>query len=244
MTAWALLVFALLKYVAADLNPDNELYVSFESLPGQRGGWPLARAVRMQFTRKSEEGREYRSFEGCQLLESLDDIAREATRTPQQAIQRISKEAMQFFEGRCQRMGDAERTVWGTKWCGAGNEAENEGDLGYFSNLDICCRDHDHCDNIGAGETKYNLTNTGTFTMMNCDCEVAFKNCLDSIPGFWTKKAIAAVKMVYFNLYGNGCYNLKCSGGRSENFRIGGCASGVAEYTGETGPFAKIVNIG
>lgn len=36
----------------------------------------------------------------------------------------------------------------GTKWCGPGNTASGYDDLGSHSDVDACCRDHDHCDNI------------------------------------------------------------------------------------------------
>lgn len=47
----------------------------------------------------------------------------------------------------------------GTLWCGPGNIAKNESDLGMFAGTDRCCRTHDHCDGILAGETKYGLVN-------------------------------------------------------------------------------------
>ncbi|KAJ9591052.1 hypothetical protein L9F63_027740, partial [Diploptera punctata] len=47
-----------------------------------------------------------------------------------------------------------------TKWCGAGNNAENENDLGEFKNTDACCRTHDHCpDYILSGRIKHGLNN-------------------------------------------------------------------------------------
>ncbi|XP_026482281.1 uncharacterized protein LOC113389464 [Ctenocephalides felis] len=52
----------------------------------------------------------------------------------------------------------------GTKWCGPGNTASSYEDLGIERETDKCCRAHDNCDNIPAGETKNNLTNNGMFT--------------------------------------------------------------------------------
>lgn len=52
----------------------------------------------------------------------------------------------------------------GTKWCGPGNIASNYDDLGYFTKTDMCCRTHDHCDNIAAGESKDGLVNNTPFT--------------------------------------------------------------------------------
>uniref|UniRef100_A0A1W7RA04 Phospholipase A2 n=1 Tax=Hadrurus spadix TaxID=141984 RepID=A0A1W7RA04_9SCOR len=235
-----ILLVGLLSLVNLALSTENELYLNFEPLTSQRDGWPVARAVRVQFSKRFEEGRESRRMEGCQILESLNDIAREALHTPRHAMKRISKDEMEFFEGRCLSVGESERTIWGTKWCGAGNEAANYSDLGLFDNVDRCCREHDHCDNIPAGKTKYGLKNEGVFTMMNCKCEEKFGKCLDDIDGIISSKPVSAVKYVYFELYGNGCYNVKCENGRSSS---GECANGVAEYTGESGVIAKFINL-
>jgi hypothetical protein len=53
----------------------------------------------------------------------------------------------------------------GTKWCGAGNIADDENDFGEFRDTDKCCRNHDLCPDIIEGhQTKYNLTNPSFFT--------------------------------------------------------------------------------
>jgi len=53
----------------------------------------------------------------------------------------------------------------GTKWCGAGDIASDQGDLGKLNTTDDCCREHDNCkENIKAGGTKLNLKNNGFFT--------------------------------------------------------------------------------
>ena len=55
--------------------------------------------------------------------------------------------------------------VAGTLWCGAGNAARTEDEVGVFRSTDKCCRQHDNCpDSIAAGATKHGLRNTGTFT--------------------------------------------------------------------------------
>lgn len=66
----------------------------------------------------------------------------------------------------------------GTKWCGPGNTASDYNQLGYYNETDKCCRDHDHCDAIGSGEEKYNLTNDDAFTRLHCRCDSEFKSCL------------------------------------------------------------------
>uniref|UniRef100_A0A224XEW7 Putative Phospholipase A2 n=1 Tax=Megacormus gertschi TaxID=1843536 RepID=A0A224XEW7_9SCOR len=231
------LAFALLLSVNEALEADNELYLNFEPLPDQLDGFPETRAVHMQFTKRSEDGRELRTFEGCRILTSINEIAAEALRTPTHAIRRISKEELESYEGRCQHMPDSERVVWGTKWCGAGNIAKNYEDLGIFDNVDRCCRDHDHCENIPSGGTKYGLMNEGKYTLMRCKCEDALKKCLDSIPGIGAAVGVAGFKLVYFHIYANGCYHVKgCPETRS--LRMDKC---VAEYTGASG-MAKWLN--
>lgn len=65
----------------------------------------------------------------------------------------------------------------------------------------MCCRDHDHCDNIAAGETKYDLTNDDYFTVLHCDCDKAFYKCLRDIDS----KKSNQIGQLYFTLR-NRCY--------------------------------------
>lgn len=58
--------------------------------------------------------------------------------------------------------------ILGTKWCGPGDVADNEDDLGVQSDTDSCCRMHDQCDDyIGGYQTKYNLTNPSFYSRYN-----------------------------------------------------------------------------
>lgn len=66
----------------------------------------------------------------------------------------------------------------GTRWCGPGNTASDYNELGQHKETDKCCRDHDHCDNIASGETKYGLTNNDAFTRLHCRCDQEFNQCL------------------------------------------------------------------
>ncbi|XP_058122876.1 phospholipase A2-like [Anopheles ziemanni] len=79
-------------------------------------------------------------------------------------------------------------TVPGTKWCGPGNTASDYEDLGSNSEVDACCRDHDHCDNIPAGETKYGLKNNDYFTRLHCKCDRDFQNCLRRVNTTFSNK--------------------------------------------------------
>lgn len=66
----------------------------------------------------------------------------------------------------------------GTKWCGPGNTADGYEDLGSDEEVDKCCREHDHCDNMASGEEKHGLTNNDFFTRLHCTCDKEFKQCL------------------------------------------------------------------
>lgn len=91
----------------------------------------------------------------------------------------------------------------GTKWCGPGDIAEHPDDLGYFEDVDRCCRGHDKCDDIiEAGETKYNLTNDSPFTVLNCKCDYEFYDCLSKIDTITSN----TMGNTYFNVFQKYCY--------------------------------------
>lgn len=69
----------------------------------------------------------------------------------------------------------------GTKWCGPGSTATGYDDLGEHAAVDTCCRAHDHCDHLAAGETRNNLTNNDYFTRLHCDCDREFNECLHAL---------------------------------------------------------------
>ncbi|CAG2168856.1 unnamed protein product [Oppiella nova] len=69
-----------------------------------------------------------------------------------------------------------------TKWCGPGNTAQYYDDLGQDTDTDSCCRDHDHCDiNIGQGNEVCGVENSGMFAISSCECDVRFRQCLQSV---------------------------------------------------------------
>ncbi|XP_049879688.1 phospholipase A2-like [Pectinophora gossypiella] len=91
----------------------------------------------------------------------------------------------------------------GTKWCGAGNIADGDEDLGPSKDTDRCCRDHDHCpDIIPAGETKHNLTNTAFYTRLSCECDETFRQCLRNVDSSTSR----VVGKMYFNTIGTKCF--------------------------------------
>lgn len=91
----------------------------------------------------------------------------------------------------------------GTLWCGDGNIAKNETDLGLFKKTDACCRDHDNCfSDIAAGEEKYGLLNNGLFTRSHCMCDNAFFNCLKDAHSIVATK----IGITYFDILNPQCF--------------------------------------
>lgn len=91
----------------------------------------------------------------------------------------------------------------GTKWCGPGNIAENDNDLGSERETDLCCREHDMCpDIIEAGGTKYGLTNKAHYTRLNCSCDETFHRCLHRS----NSNASGIVGIIYFDLIRTKCF--------------------------------------
>ncbi|KAJ8944144.1 hypothetical protein NQ318_013328 [Aromia moschata] len=100
----------------------------------------------------------------------------------------------------------------GTKWCGAGNIAENDDDLGRERDTDKCCRNHDFCPDIIEGyQTKYNLTNPSFYTRLQCNCDTEFYKCLKSV----NTKTSTQVGHIYFTALGTQCYK--------EDYPVTGC---------------------
>uniref|UniRef100_A0A1W7RA16 Phospholipase A2 n=1 Tax=Hadrurus spadix TaxID=141984 RepID=A0A1W7RA16_9SCOR len=91
----------------------------------------------------------------------------------------------------------------GTKWCGAGDVADDYDDLGIYEKTDKCCRTHDHCnDSIVGFETKYDLKNKDFYTKSSCSCDLRFHSCL------YKKEAIHsdAVGHLFFNILQTQCF--------------------------------------
>nr|XP_023020358.1 phospholipase A2-like [Leptinotarsa decemlineata] len=91
----------------------------------------------------------------------------------------------------------------GTKWCGAGNIADNESDFGIHRNTDKCCRNHDLCPDIIEGfQTDHNLINPSFYTRLHCDCDKEFYKCLKSV----NTKTSREVGHIYFTILGTQCF--------------------------------------
>ncbi|XP_074604963.1 uncharacterized protein LOC141858192 [Brevipalpus obovatus] len=94
----------------------------------------------------------------------------------------------------------------GTKWCGQGNISDNNDDLGYFDQVDACCRMHDMCpDYIDPNETKYALTNMGKISRFACQCDENFKNCLKNVKDSQSFMA-KSFGLLYFDCFAPKCF--------------------------------------
>ncbi|CAL1678684.1 unnamed protein product [Lasius platythorax] len=83
----------------------------------------------------------------------------------------------------------------GTLWCGRGNIARNDSELGVYSKLDACCRTHDRCeDYIKPKATKYGLHNKYICRSSLCECDLEFYDCLKQVHGLYA----SAVGRIYF----------------------------------------------
>ncbi|XP_015124799.1 phospholipase A2 [Diachasma alloeum] len=101
----------------------------------------------------------------------------------------------------------------GTKWCGQGNKARDDNDLGRFKRTDSCCRDHDRCpDKIKGGKSKHGIRNNGSVTILSCQCDDIFFDCLKGVHS----KASKIVGTLYFDIVKNKCF--KPSEERSEEY--------------------------
>nr|API81337.1 venom toxin [Hemiscorpius lepturus]DAZ87718.1 TPA_exp: leptulipin [Hemiscorpius lepturus] len=213
------LIFFLFAGMAAlcySRFPRTELRVHFEPLPNQKNSWPLARVALVNYDASRD------SLE-CRMLSSIEDISRQGIHLPATRIKAILKQEMDALEKRCSSFAEAGRqtiTYPGTKWCGDSDNAANYSDLGPLE-ADKCCRDHDHCDGILSGETKYNLTNEGMFTLLNCECEEALDNCFKETARNETdafhKLLTVVLRLIYFELYSPKCYVLTCDNSTEPN---------------------------
>ncbi|XP_067207041.1 phospholipase A2-like [Linepithema humile] len=95
----------------------------------------------------------------------------------------------------------------GTLWCGDGDRADNENDLGEFNQTDACCRAHDNCKNdLVGGKTQVNLKNNGIFTRTACNCDNELYDCLKNVDSVLSK----GFGETYFNLLGPQCFKCVC----------------------------------
>ncbi|BFZ05383.1 hypothetical protein BsWGS_08422 [Bradybaena similaris] len=98
-----------------------------------------------------------------------------------ECIRKQRRDLLRHHKGRVKRSLFTFLTIYpGTKWCGPGNVARDEYDLGPARKADACCRDHDtKCPiYILAGESKYGVKNNEIYTISDCRCDARFYDCL------------------------------------------------------------------
>ena len=94
----------------------------------------------------------------------------------------------------------------GTKWCGAGNAADDDPNtLGIFQGPDSCCRAHDLCPlKIHKFNQDFGLFNPRPYTSLHCSCDEAFRHCL-RIEGSQRSRLVGEF---YFNTLKAPCFIL------------------------------------
>ncbi|KAG5873228.1 hypothetical protein JTB14_014304 [Gonioctena quinquepunctata] len=91
----------------------------------------------------------------------------------------------------------------GTKWCGPGNIARDDSDLGYHVKEDMCCREHDKCPkNLAGGECRQGICNQSLFTRSHCDCDAAFRKCLQNV----NTETANTIGAIFFNIIQVTCF--------------------------------------
>lgn len=82
----------------------------------------------------------------------------------------------------------------GTNWCGMGDRASSYNDLGFESDIDICCRAHDFCPvRLSAFSAGYGLFNWSFYTRSHCWCDQNFLDCLQR-----AESPLSAVVMKFY----------------------------------------------
>ncbi|XP_057299118.1 phospholipase A2 large subunit-like [Hydractinia symbiolongicarpus] len=140
----------------------------------------------------------------------------------QSAINSMNQEATAKLKEQGNRHEKANRRdlTWGifpgTNWCGKGNVSNDNEDLGYYENVDGCCRTHDKCPrNLVAKESGYGVTNHGAYTISDCECDKMFKDCLKGISTFpkLVEKALAGtVGSAFFDILKMECLDINNKG--------------------------------
>lgn len=92
----------------------------------------------------------------------------------------------------------------GTNWCGMGDRATSYNDLGFESDIDICCRAHDFCPvRLAAFSSGYGLFNWSFYTRSHCWCDQNFLDCLQR-----AESPLSSVVMkFYFTIMKTTCLN-------------------------------------
>lgn len=94
-----------------------------------------------------------------------------------------------------------------TRWCGRGNNANNNyNQLGGASDADRCCRRHDHCPVfISAFSNRYEIFNYRPYTLSHCSCDRRFRACLKMN----NDEPSNTIGQLFFNMVPSQCFILR-----------------------------------
>lgn len=98
----------------------------------------------------------------------------------------ISEDAYALIEQPMNRLQNIIRgTILPTHWCGIRNSAPfPQAISAVYPHLDSCCRKHDQCPiSVNRGKCFQGICNRSFLApMLHCECEYAFKKCLQTLP--------------------------------------------------------------
>ncbi|XP_046454616.1 phospholipase A2-like [Daphnia pulex] len=197
-----IIVLSLLQAIVAlvsNSTGSNELFVL--------DGHPRGRRAVLVNSDPNEPCRIYGHSNPIQVIENLPDGPRLRTINQQEWLT-IAADCQQRLLTLNQKPTTANNQIDfiypGTKWCGTGDVANNFKDLGPHAATDMCCRDHDFCqDTMKPGTCKYGLCNTSVFTKSHCDCDDRFRQCLLNAAN---DPASVPVGFIYFDVGFISCY--------------------------------------
>ncbi|CAH1185352.1 unnamed protein product [Phyllotreta striolata] len=104
----------------------------------------------------------------------------------------------------------------GTKWCGPGNKARDNSDLGWHWKEDMCCREHDMCPKfLAKGQCMQGICNHSHFTRSHCDCDANFRKCLQNA----NTETANTIGAIFFNIIQVICFKERtpCTQWQSSN---------------------------
>ncbi|KAJ1186258.1 hypothetical protein NDU88_003041 [Pleurodeles waltl] len=111
-------------------------------------------------------------------------------------------------------------TYPGTLWCGAGNSAKDNQQLGELKETDACCREHDHCQHvIHPFTSNYGYRNMRWHTISHCACDNEMKDCLRRV----NDTASRVVGQAFFNVIQVPCFEFMYEEQCVERFWYGWC---------------------
>ena len=91
----------------------------------------------------------------------------------------------------------------GTKWCGPMDIAKTYGEIGYYIEEDLCCREHGNCPiSIKPNQCISGICNKSSFTRFHCDCDAKFRRCLQTI----NSEVANTIGALFFNIIQVVCF--------------------------------------